>query len=82
MTSQWGVYIGDNSQGNGASVISESVRFKDPTYSFTDLDKNIFIYDNDFAIWRKINSMNVDPTRTIQEAVFPIDSVDKKQIIL
>lgn len=71
MSSLWTVIAGDNSQGNGASVTSNKVRFKYPSFFSSDKNGNLQLVDLAFGVERVINSSYFDNSRTISSATYP-----------
>lgn len=68
MTSLWSVIAGDNSQGNGSSVTSSKVRFKNPYYFSRDPQGNLHFVDSAFGVQRVIKAFANDASRTIEKS--------------
>ena len=72
MTSLWNVLIGDNSQGNGASVISQKVRFKRPDYLALTKNRDLLVRDSEFKTMRVIRNLDNDPARLVEADPMPL----------
>lgn len=72
MTSLWNVVIGDNSQGNGASVISQKVRFKRPDYLSLTKNRDLLVRDFEFKTTRVIHNLDNDPARLVEADPVPL----------